>query len=336
MTDKSPRPQVSVIIVNWNGKVLLEECLGSLEKQTFRDFELILVDNGSTDGSAAWVEKNCPGIRLLALKTNTGFSAGNNAGLKLARGEFIALLNNDTKAEPDWLEALYRCIKSDDSIAACDSLVLYYDRPDLVWSAGGIYTIAGSVSPRWYREPAEEKSNEPREVFAAVACAAIYRKSAIREIGFFDEDYFNGYEDVDWSFRAHLSGYRIVNVPAAKVYHKVSFTQVHNSHNFVYHGQRNVSATFIKNMPDGLFLKYLPLHLAYAAGSFWYFLKVGRSGAFIRAKYDLLRQLPALISKRRMIQYRRTVSSAAVEGLLEKKWLGAKIGKFKLKDPARG
>ncbi len=336
MRDIMPEPLISIIIVNWNGRALLEECLQSLEDQTFQDFEIILVDNGSTDGSAEWVRSHYPLVRLLALKTNTGFSAGNNAGLKLARGEFIALLNNDTKAEPGWLEALYQCILTDQSIAACDSMVLYYDRPDLIWSAGGIYTIAGSVSPRWYRQPAEGKSQEPQDVFVAVACAALYRRSVIREIGFFDEDYFNGYEDVDWSFRARLLGHRIINVPAARVRHKVSFTQVHNSTSFVYNGQRNVSATFIKNMPEGLLPKYLPLHLAYALGSFWYFLKVGRAGAFLRAKYLVLRTLPALAVKRRAVQKLRTVTEAEVEEMLEKKWLGAKIGKFRLKDPDKG
>ncbi|MDO9390507.1 MAG: glycosyltransferase family 2 protein [bacterium] len=334
--DKERTPEISVIIVNWNGRALLEECLQSLEDQTFQDFEIILVDNGSTDGSAAWVEKNHPRVRLLALGSNTGFSAGNNAGLDLARGEFIALLNNDTKAEAGWLEALYRGICSDGRIAACDSMVLYYDQPGLIWSAGGVYTIAGSVSPRLYQQPDRGPGQGPQDVFIAVACAAIYRMKVVREIGLFDEAYFNGYEDVDWSFRAHLSGHRIVNVPAARVYHKVSSTQIHNSPDFVYNGQRNVSATFIKNMPGWLFFKYLPLHLAYALGSFWYFAKVGQAGAFLRAKRDLVRQIPALVSQRNAIQTGKTVSSGAIDGLLEKNWLTAKVSKYRKNDHAKG
>ena len=178
--------EISVIIVNWNGLALLDECLRSLESQTFQNFEIILVDNGSTDGSAEWVKGHHPGVRLLELKTNLGFSAGNNAGLGLARGEFIALLNNDTKAEPEWLEALYKCLKADDSIAACDSRILYYDQPRLIWSSGGSYTVSGSVSARLNREPDQMKDQTPVDVFIAVGCAALYRKKGIDQIGFFD------------------------------------------------------------------------------------------------------------------------------------------------------
>lgn len=329
-------PCISVIIVNWNGLALLEECLGSLEGQTFRDFETILVDNGSSDGSAEWVRSHYPNVRVLKLNSNTGFSAGNNTGLKLARGEFIALLNNDTRVEPDWLDALYTCLQSDPNIAACDSRVLYNDQPHFIWSSGGSYTVAGSVFARLNREPDQKDDKQPADVFIAIACAALYRKKVIDEIGFFDEDYFNGYEDVDWSFRAHLFGYRIVNEPRARVYHKVSSTQVHNSPEFVYHGQRNVSVTFIKNMPGSLLWKYWPLHLIYMGGSFFYFAKVGQLPAFLRAKRDLIHRLPALWRKRRALQGKARFPSAVVETMLEKRWLGLKIKKFENKNHAAG
>jgi len=341
MSDGRPGPEVSVIIVNWNGRELLEECLRSLSAQTFRDFEVILVDNGSSDGSAEWVEKNHPEAAVLRLKQNLGFSAGNNAGLKLARGRFIALLNNDTKAEPGWLEALHRGISADQQIAACDSMVLYYDRPDLIWSAGADYTVAGSVSARHHLQPAarmpeKEGSSSPADVFVAVACAAIYRKKVIEEIGLFDEDFFNGYEDVDWSFRAHLFGHRIVNQPQAIVRHKVSSTQVHNSPEFVYHGQRNVGAVFLKNMPGWLLFKYSWLHLAYSLGSLVYFARAGRLTSFLRAKRDLLGMLPGILRKRKKIQAGRVLETAQVEALLSQDWLHAKTRKFLGGDPSAG
>lgn len=332
-------PQVSVIIVNWNGRALLEDCLGSLSDQAFRDFETILVDNGSSDGSAEWVEKNHPGVTVLRLSKNLGFSAGNNRGLTLARGEFVALLNNDTKADREWLGSLYRCIISDPKIAACDSLVLYHDRPDLVWSAGADYTVAGSVSARHHREPVQtlqekEGGTEPAGVFAAVACAAIYRKKVIEEIGLFDEEFFNGYEDVDWSFRAHLFGHRIVNEPRAVIRHKVSSTQIHNSPEFVYHGQRNVSAVFLKNMPGWLLFKYSWLHLAYVLGSLIYFYRAGRLKAFLRAKRDLMGMLPGIIRRRKKIQAGRVLGTAEVEDLLSQDWLQSKASKFRGGDPS--
>ncbi len=336
MNEIQAEPQISVIIVNWNGQALLDECLGSLKTQTFKDFETILVDNGSRDGSAEWVKKHHPGVRLLELKSNLGFSAGNNAGLALARGKFIALLNNDTKADPGWLEALHHCLESDDRIAACDSRILYYDRPDLVWSSGGSYTISGSVFSRFNREPEEKASRNEADVFIAVACAALYRKEVIDQIGFFDEEFFNGYEDVDWSFRAHLAGYRIVNQPKAVVCHKVSSTQVHNSPEFVYHGQRNVSAVFFKNMPGWLLFKYWPLHLAYGLGSLVYFARAGRLNAFLKAKRDFLKMFPGTWRKRKVIQARRKLNSAEVELLLGKRWLGVKARKFSNRDQTAG
>jgi len=332
MRTEQADPRISVIIVNWNGLSLLEECLRSLEGQTFRDFEIIMVDNGSSDGSAEWVRRNYPKVRLLELGFNTGFSAGNNAGLKIARGEFIALLNNDTKTDPGWLEALYSCIRSDPNIAACDSMILYYDQPHLIWSSGGSYTVAGSVFARLNREPNIGSERIPVDVFIAVACAALYRKKVIDEIGFFDEDFFNGYEDVDWSFRAHLSGYRIVNQPRALIYHKVSSTQVHNSPEFVYNGQRNVSAVFIKNMPPPLHFIYGPFHLAYILGSCLYFARTGQLRAFLRAKKDLVRMLPVLWQKRKSIQSKRLLGPREVDRLLDKRWLGAKARKFGNKD----
>ena len=141
---------------------------------------------------------------------------------------------------------------------------------------------------------------------------------------------------MDWSFRARLFGHRIVNEPRARVWHKVSSTQVHNSPEFVYRGQRNVSATFIKNMPAGLLLKYWPLHLAYMLGSLVYFAKVGQLPAFLRAKRDLVRWLPSLWRKRKALQARRRLTTAALEKLLEKRWLGVKARKFGLKDQAAG
>jgi GT2 family glycosyltransferase len=125
-----------------------------------------------------------------------------------------------------------------------------------------------------------------------------------------------------------LAGYRIVNEPAARVYHKVSLSQVHNSAGFVYHGQRNVSATFLKNMPAALLARYGPLHLAYALGSFAYFARIGRVDAFLRAKRDLVRQLPSIRRKRQAVQSLRTATPAEIGAALDRRWLPAKLGKF--------
>lgn len=321
-------PAVSVVIVNWNGKHHLPECLASVRAQTFRDFEVILVDNGSTDGSAAWVREAFPEVSLVALPDNQGFCGGNNVGIRAARGEYIALLNNDTEVEPEWLGELVRHIRQDPSIAACDSKILYFDQRDRIWSAGAVYTIAGSCEWRGHGQR-DGEIVEPAEVFTANACSALYARRVLDEIGALDEDFFAGYEDVDWSFRAHLRGYRIVNVPSSRVYHKVSATHQFNSPTYVYHGQRNVAAVFVKNMPTSLLLKYGGLHLLYTAGSLVYFARQGRLSAFLRGKRDVLRQWRGLWRKRREIQRRRSTARAQVDALLSRDWLGPKFRKFR-------
>jgi GT2 family glycosyltransferase len=328
MPTVSSTPKISIIIVNWNGLALLDECLKSLTTQSFQDFEIILVDNGSSDGSVEWIQKNYPNVRLLCLESNIGFSGGNNAGLKLARGQYVALLNNDTKVEPDWLNALYVRISSDEHIAACDSKVLFFARPSTIWGSGGIYTIAGSAQARWGRETDGKDNQCAGDVFVAIACAAIYRRAVIDRIGLFDEDFFAGYEDVDWSFRARLAGYRIMNEPAARVYHIVSATHIHNSSTFIYNSQKNVSITFLKNMPMTLMLKYFPLHFIYCIGCLIYYTKIGKLKAFLRAKGYVVLHLTKILKKRKEIQKLAIVSASEVEVWLEHHWLKNKIKRF--------
>jgi GT2 family glycosyltransferase len=326
-------PLVSVVILNWNGKHLLADCLASLSQQTWRDFEVILVDNGSSDGSIEWVQGTHPDVRILPLPANRGFCGGNNAGIRAARGEYIVLLNNDTEVEADWLGELVRYVRADAAIGACDSKILYFDRRDTIWSAGALYTIAGSCE--WRGHGLKDSAvNEPAEVFTANACSAIYPRHVLEEVGDLDEDFFAGYEDVDWSFRARLRGYRIVNVPSSRVYHKVSATHQYNSPRYVYHGQRNVAAVFLKNMPTPLLLKYAVLHLLYTGGSFFYFARIGRLSAFLRAKCDVIRQWRNIWRKRQQIQHARLVPSRLIDTSLSREWLGPKLRKLRADQPA--
>jgi len=321
-------PVVSVVILNWNGKHLLPDCLASVRRQTYRDFEVILVDNGSSDGSVEWVQSEYPEVQVLPLASNRGFCGGNNAGIRAARGAYVVLLNNDTEVEPSWLGELVRHIQSDSTIAACDSKILYFGQRDTIWSAGATYTIAGSANFRG-QGCRDAEFVEPAEVFTAVACSAIYPRRILDEIGGLDEDFFVGYEDVDWSFRARLRGYRIVNVPSSRVYHKVSASHQYNSPTYVYHGQRNVAAVFVKNMPGRLLLKYACLHLLYTGGSLLFFARVGRLSAFLRAKRDVLRQWRALWRKRGEVQRSRSVVVSHIDSALSRDWMGPKLRKFR-------
>jgi GT2 family glycosyltransferase len=320
-------PLVSLIVVNWNGRHLLEACLAALEAQTFRDFETVVVDNGSTDGSSDWVAEHYPQARLVRLAQNCGFSAGNNVGLRAARGRYLALLNNDAEPRPAWLQALVEALEAHPEAGACDSHVYFRDRPDRLWAAGGDYTVSGSVLHRGYLQPGSDGA-PAADVFIAIACAAIYRREALDKVGLFDEGYFSGYEDVDLSFRLHAAGYRVLNVPGAVVYHRVSETAGLNSPAYVFHGQKNVLTTFVKNMPGPLLWKYAPLHLAYTLGALLYFARLGRLGPALRGKWFVLRHWGEVMDKRRAAQRLRAVPVAELDRRLSRAWFRPKLGKL--------
>lgn len=324
------RMRCSVVIPNWNGRHLLAACLDSLKTQTLTGFEIIVVDNGSIDGSADWLEAERPEVRVIRLPENLGFSGGCNVGIQASSGELVALLNNDTEVDPRWLEALCEAMDRDPRIGAADSKVYFYDHRNVIWSAGCDYSIAGSVNHRGYLQ-VDDRGSYAHEtaVFVAVACGIIYRRAALDRVGLFDEDFFSGYEDVDLSFRLHAAGYRVVNVPESIVYHRVSATARKDSDFYVFHGQKNVLYTFLKNMPGPLLWKYLPLHLLYTAGSLVYFARIGRLGSAVKAKLAVLKNLRSVLAKRRGVRALRVISPRDIDALLTPAWLGPKVSKLR-------
>ncbi|MCK4817156.1 glycosyltransferase family 2 protein, partial [bacterium] len=278
---------ISVIIVNWNGKHHLEECLSSLSRQTFKNFESILVDNGSTDGSVKFVSEKFPDIRIVTLEQNEGFCIGNNIGLQHSTGEFVALLNNDTRVEPHWLAELLKEMLGDPKIGICASCMINYFQPDLLDTAGDGYDICG-VGFKIGNGFPESGYRDKRYVFAACAGGALYRRSMTEEIDFFDEDFFAVGEDLDLSFRAKLAGYKCIYVPNAVVNHKINQTVGPGSDFLLYHARRNVEYTYFKNMPLALLLLMWPIHLVYNLLTFAQALWRGRLSIFLKAKRDFL------------------------------------------------
>ena len=317
-------PSVSVLIVNWNRGSLLQACLQSLTQQSFKNFETIVVDNGSMDGSGQLVRDKFPEVCLIPLENNLGFSAANNIGIRQARGKYIALLNNDTEVDPDWLEELVQVLETRKEIGFCASMILLHDRRDLADTCGDFYNIAGAGGKIGHLQKASSY-NRPLEVFGACAGAAIYRRELLEELGGFDEDFFLAHEDTDLSFRAQLRGYRCLYVPTAVVYHRLHASLGQYSPKYVYYGHRNLEYAYIKNMPLLLLLITLPLHLLDVFLSFCFFLAKGRGLSFLKAKWDVLRVLPHLIRKRRAIQRARTVPISSIASILAKNWPALKI-----------
>jgi len=311
-------PRVTVVIPNWNGARWLERCLRSLQAQEGADCEIVVVDNGSTDDSLEIVRRHCPEARCLELKKNAGFAAAVNAGILAARGELVALLNNDTAVEPGWLAALVAAMDRHPEVALAASRMLQDAQRDLLDGAGDALNWYGIPSKIGYGEPNGAPYDAEREVFGACAGAALYRRSLFAEIGLFEESFLAYIEDVGVSFRARLVGHHCIYVPAAVVYHVGSATAGRNSDFALRLATRNQLLLVVRNYPWPCVLTQLPkvLHAHYwIARGAW---SEGRLGVVLSAYASFLRHLPAALVARRRIQATRRASVADLESVLDR------------------
>lgn len=307
---------VTVVIVNWNGKRFLKECLEALRNQTFQNFSVIVVDNGSTDGSARFVAQNYPEVKVVCFSDNIGFSAANNAVINNLRTEYVALLNNDTVPDCSWLGELIKALEEHCEAGIAASKMCFFDRPEVIDRAGDAYTKAGAGLLRGRGVEANAYGSE-EWIFGACAGAALYRTRMFMEIGLFDEDFFLLNEDIDLCFRAQLSGYKCIYQPRAIVYHKASASIVYDSYVSIYYGHRNLEWVYIKNMPSSIILKSILLHFVYDIAAFFYFLSTGQVKVFLKSKIDALRGLKKMLEKRHKIQQSKVVSDDYIWSLFE-------------------
>ena len=314
---------VSVIVVNYNGRQHLSRCLSALARQDAAH-EVVLVDNGSDDGSVDLVRRLFVGVRVLSLGRNTGFAAANNAGARAARGRYLAFLNNDTEPAPTWLMALRAGLDASPDAGFATSRIVYMENPSVVDSAGDVVTRSGGAFKRGHGGPASELL-EPGYVFGACGAACLFRREVFEEAGGFDEDFFLTYEDVDLSYRAQLLGYRCRYVPDALVAHAGSATIGRVSRMAVFYGQRNLEWLYIKNTPGLLLLPTMPAHLIYVAAGAAYYAAVGSFNPFVSAKWAAMKGLTRVWRKRRAIQRHRRASARDVWRLLDRRWLATKL-----------
>lgn len=241
---------VSVIIPSFNGRGFLQPCLDSLMQQTKVNKEIILVDNGSRDGSADFVREHYPEVRVIALPENTGFAKAVNQGIKQAESPFIAVLNNDAVADSNWLETLCSYLSENPDVGFCASKIVKLDNPCLIDSVGHGIKRSGCSFNMGNSVRDSGQYNVRREVFGASAAGAVYRKTMLDDIGLFDENFFMYLEDLDLSFRAQLWGYKCAYVPEAVVRHVGAGTtgkQYHKDN--VYYMARNSVYVMLKSMP---------------------------------------------------------------------------------------
>jgi GT2 family glycosyltransferase len=319
--------EVSVIILNYNGRNWLGPCLGSIAGQrSAPPFETLLVDNASTDDSLAFAAEHFPSVRVVRNDRNLGFAAGNNRGARAARGTWLAFLNNDTVAAPDWLASLHQSA-TDPSLggryALITSRIESLARPGTIDSAGDAYVRAGGAFKRGHGATADEYSLSG-EVFGACGAAFMIRRDIFDALGGFDERFFMVYEDVDLSYRARLAGHRCWYAAAAVVRHAGSGTLGVSSPAAIFHGQRNLEWTFFKNTPPGLLLRTLPAHVGYSLAGLAYYVAKGAGGPALRGKIAALLGVPAVLRQRRAVQRTRSVDADALETVMDREWLARK------------
>lgn len=307
----------SVIIPNWNGVRFLPTCLNALGTQTFRNFEIIVVDDASTDDSRALLEKNYPHVRVLALEKNRGFAHAVNTGIRAARGQVIVLLNNDTEADPRWLEEIANAFARQPDAGMVVCKLRLFDRRDHLHSAGDFYRVDGVPGNRGVWEQDRGQYDDANGIFGGCGGAVAYRKTMLDDIGLFDEALVANLEDVDLNWRARWAGYAIAYAPRAIVYHHVSATGggVYGS----FYVGRNFILVLAKNYPASLWKKYW---LKILRAQFNITLEALKNWRGAAARARLRGQLAGVLGLPRWLMRRREVirrvSDQAIEAVLLK------------------
>jgi GT2 family glycosyltransferase len=321
------KPLVSVVIPNLNGKAFLGDCLRSLERQAFKDFEVILVDNGSTDGSVGLVRAEFPWLGLIIEnETNLGFAKACNQGIEASSGEYIALLNNDTEAHPAWLAELVKAAELRPEAGMFATKTLFFDRRDVIDTAGHLMYPDGLNRGRGRLEIDRGQYDSRLDVFFPSGCAALYRKKMLDEIGLFDEHHFAYGDDTDLGIRGRMAGWKCLFVPRAIVYHRYSMTTGEYSPRKVYLVERNriwiVWKYFpIKNMLASPFYSLL----RYCYQVYGVLARKGAAGRFasqysawglvsnvLKAYVDAFRCAPRVSRERKRMMMLRKVSGAEI------------------------
>ncbi|MBA3858686.1 MAG: glycosyltransferase family 2 protein [Cyanobacteria bacterium PR.3.49] len=311
-------PLISVVIPNWNGKKFLAGCLDSLKTQTYEPIEVVIVDNGSKDGSVEYLQENYPYVKLVTFPVNTGFSPAVNAGIKASTGEMVALLNNDTVVDPNWMSELIKAMQEHPEAGSAGCKMLAYDDHTLLDGAGDGYRRGGLPGRIGHKERDTGRFNRKRYLLGACGGAALYRRELFDAIGLFDEDYFAYLEDVDLGLRAQAAGFKCIYVPTSIVYHLGCGTTGSGYSPLVVRlSARNNWNTIVKNIPMPLLWKFLP-HIC-----FWqlYYLAVvtvrgGQLVPWLKGTYEAVKLFPKMMQKRREINRLRKTSLEYMEQII--------------------
>lgn len=310
---------IAIVIPNYNGAHHLKECFESLSKQTLKNFRVLLVDNNSTDESVKFTRTNFPEVEIIKLEANTGFAKAVNAGIQYAQQDVkikhILLLNNDVECDRHFVEELSLGFISDDIGSVACKMINFFNR-EIIDNAGDFIKRKGSPYARGHAEKDAGQYDKPELIWGACGGAAIYKREVFETIGFFDEDFFAYYEDVDLNFRMQLAGYKCYYNPKAICYHKRGATSKDKIGFETMLCEKNIVAVRLKNYPLKLLLQWSPYFLARRFQRYYFFardhsIKIALSG--IKGYLRGLSEIPKTLRKRGNVQRHIKVSSEYIE-----------------------
>lgn len=317
-------PLVSILIINWNGKDHLKNCIPSILKSSYKDFEIIVVDNGSADGSIEYLRSNFPFIKLIRNKKNLGFAKANNQGIEVAKGEFILFLNNDTKVERNFLSILVTRLSEDPKMGACQPKVLHWEKPGKLDSIGSFLMSSGFLYHFGFEAKDTKDLDVEIKLFSGKGSCLLVKKKVLEKIGYFDEDFFAYFEETDLCWRLWLAGFYLLYIPEAVIYHKTWGTARKLAIETInYHSFKNRISSLITNLGPLNLLRILPLHLIICTFIIIYYFfknKSTISGAIYKAIFWNIKNLNKILKKRSLVQNKiRKVTDKEIFPIILKK-----------------
>lgn len=318
---------VSIIIPNFNGLELLKICLPSLKKQTFKDFEIIVVDNGSSDGSSDYIKASFKGIRCIELKENFGFSKAVNIGIKRSNGKYIVLLNNDSEMDKECMKMLLKAAANHNEVGFVSAKILQFNNRNKIDNAGDYMDSSGHLLTRGFGDN-EKLYKKGEYIFLGTGSGTLFKREVFDEVGHFDKDFFFYMEDADLCFRAQLAGFKGWFEPKAKIYHIRMATSSKYFKDYESLVFRNMTMMIIKNFPAGFllhnfnWLKIILVHI----NTLKYLIFKGHILSTIKVEWYLVIHLRKILRKRKIIQALKKVSDKyIIENMVEKKFTVGKL-----------
>lgn len=297
---------VSIIIVNWNGKTHLEDCLDSISKIDYKKREIIVVDNGSEDGSIEFIKENSPKVIVIKNKNNLGFSKANNQGIKVAKGEYILFLNNDTKVHKNFLSILIKELSFDEVMGACQPKILHWEKPGKLDSIGSFLTNTGFLFHLGFEARDSKRLSKKIKLFSGKGSCLLFKKKVLDKIGYFNEDFFAYFEETDLCWRLWLAGFYLMYIPEAKIYHRTWGTTKRLPQDFVtFHSFRNRISSLVINLETRNLLLILPVHLLtcfFIAFSYFARTKFRIGFAIIWSIFSSLKNINKILKRRNFVQ----------------------------------